>query len=253
MLDSPTMGAFSVLVGMSAVESVSLDSSVNVAVEPLAGQVVAVAEQAREGDLAGDAAFEGADAGRQRAGLGVRGRAAARDERERHAVDFGVFRLEMALLVGGVAHPSQAAADHLLAEQLRAEGADAQNVGDGVGVPALGEHRDADHALDVLAELAGLADGVHHLAEQVFVGEVLGVAAGEAGAVFGLELLDFAGGDLLEVVAHRLAGFELLAVHQDRVRAVEPAAVAVVVAEDGQLPGLHDRSASPICFSQPAI
>jgi hypothetical protein len=32
MLDSPTMGAFSVLVGMSAVESVSLDSLAKVAV-----------------------------------------------------------------------------------------------------------------------------------------------------------------------------------------------------------------------------
>ena len=41
--------------------------------EPLAGHVVAVAEQAGEGDLAGDAAVEGADAGGQRAGLGVRG------------------------------------------------------------------------------------------------------------------------------------------------------------------------------------
>ena len=146
----------------------------------------------------------------------------------------------MALLVGGVAHPSQAAADHLLAEKLRAEGPDAENVGDGVGVPSLGEHGDADHALDVFAELAGLADGVHHFAEQVFVGEAFGVAAGEADAVFGLELVDFTGGDLLEVVAHRLAGFKLLAVHQDRVRAVQPAAVAVVVAEDGQLPGLDD-------------
>ena len=131
----------------------------------------------------------------------------------------------MALVVGGVAHAAQGAADDLLAEQLRAEGPHAEDVGDGVGVPALGEHRDADDALDVLAELAGLADGVHDLAEQVFVGEALGVAAGEAGAVFGLEFLDLAGGDLLEVVAHRLAGFELLAVDQDRVRPVAPGAV----------------------------
>ena len=108
----------------------------------------------------------------------------------------------MPLLVGGVTHAPQAAADHLLAQQLRAEGAHAENVGDGVGVPALGQHGDADHALDVFAELAGLADRVHHLAEQVFVGKVLGITAGEAGAVFGLELVDFAGGDLLEVVAH---------------------------------------------------
>ena len=181
-------------------------------------------------------------------GLGSVVGAAARDEGERHAVDLGVFGVEMAVLVGGVAHAAQGAADHLLAQQLRAEGAHAEDVGDGVGVPALGEHRDADDALDVLAELARLADGVHHLAQQVFVGEVLGVAAGEAGAVLGLELVDFAGGDLLEVVAHRLAGFELPAVDQDRVRAVQPGAVAIVVAEDRQLPGLNDRLATDRLF-----
>ncbi len=47
--------------------------------EPLAGHVVAVAEQSGEGDLAGDAVFQGADAGGQRAGLGVCGGAAARE------------------------------------------------------------------------------------------------------------------------------------------------------------------------------
>ena len=108
-------------------------------------------------------------------------------------------------------------ADDLLAEKLRAEGTDAENMGHRVGVPAFGEHRDADDALDVLAELAGLADGVHDLAEQVFLGELVGVAAREAVAVLGLEFLDLAGGDLLELVAHPLAGFELLAVDQDRV------------------------------------
>ena len=77
-----------------------------------------------------------------------------------------------------------------------------------------------DDALHVFAEFAGLADGVHHLAEQVFVGQFLGVAAGEAVAVFGLELVDFAGGDLLEVVAHGLARFELLGVDQDGVGAM---------------------------------
>ena len=171
MLLSPTIGAFSVLVGMSAVVRVSCESSVNLAVSCFVGQLVAVAEQAREGDLAGDAALEGADAGGHRAGLGVRDRAGAGDERERHAVDLGVFGLETPVGVGGVAHAAQGAADDLLAEKLRAEGADAEDMGDGVGVPALGEHRDADDALDVFAELAGLADGVHDFAEQVFVGQ----------------------------------------------------------------------------------
>ena len=75
-------------------------------------------------------------------------------------------------------------------------------MGDSVGIPSFGEHGDADHALDVFAKFARLADGVHHFAEQVFIGEVVGVAAWEAGAVFCLELVDFTGGDLLELVAH---------------------------------------------------
>ena len=86
----------------------------------------------------------------------------------------------MPSVVGGVADAAQAAADDLLAEELGAEGADAEDVGDGVGVPALGEHRDRHDAADLLAELARLADGVHHLAQQVLVGELVGVAAGEA-------------------------------------------------------------------------
>ncbi len=67
----------------------------------------------------------------------------------------------------------------------------------------------------MLAELARLADGVHHLADQVFVGQAFGVATGEPIAIFGLEFLDLEGGELLEVVAHSFARFELLAVNQD--------------------------------------
>ena len=86
-------------------------------------------------------------------------------------------------------------------------------MGDGVRVPPFGEHRNADHALDVLAELVGLSNGVHHFAEKVFVGEAFGVAAGESDAVFGLELLDFTRGDFLEVGTHGVARFKLPTVH----------------------------------------
>ena len=82
------------------------------------------------------------------------------------------------VLVQIVGLAAQRAADDLLAKKLRAEGADAEDVGDGVGVPPLGEHRDRDDAADRLAELARLADGVHHLAQQVLVGDVLGLLAG---------------------------------------------------------------------------
>ena len=153
-----------------------------------------------------------------------------------------------------------AAPDHLLAQELRAEGAHAEDVGDGVGVPAFGQHRDADHALDVLAELARLADGVHHLAQQVLVGQVRRHRGrGSAARYSALNSSISRGGDLLELGAHRLARLELLAVDQDGVRAVQPAAVAVIVAEERQAgPALDDRarrrSASPSrrCSRRPA-
>ena len=188
--------------------------------ESFARYVVAVAEQPGKCDLAGYAVFQGADAGGQRSGLGVCGSAATGNEGKGHTINFGVFRVEMPLLVGGIAHATQPPSDHLFAKQLRAEGAHAQNMGDGVGIPTLGEHRDADHALDVFAELAGLAYGVHDLTEQIFVGQILRIATGEAGAVFGLEFFDFPAGDLLEFVAHGFAGFELRTVHKDAVLAL---------------------------------
>ena len=93
-------------------------------------------------------------------------------------------------------------------------------MGDGVGVPAFGEHRDRDDAADGAAELAGLADGVHDLAEQFLIGDVL-AGAGIAGALDDLaaEALDLVGGHAAEVVVERIAGFELLAVDEQRVRA----------------------------------
>ena len=60
---------------------------------------------------------------------------------------------------------------------------------------------------------------------------LVGVAARETGAVLGLELLDLAGGDLLELGAHPFARFELLAVDQDRVGPRAPSAVLLVVEE----------------------
>ena len=85
--------------------------------------------------------------------------------------------LKQPVFVQVVGLAAQRAADDLLAEQLGAEGAHAQDVGDGVGVPAFGEHGDRDDAADRVAEPAVLADGVHDLAQQVLIGEVLGLAA----------------------------------------------------------------------------
>src|SRR5579859_6299529 len=61
-----------------------------------------------------------------------------------------------------VARPPEPAADNLLAKKLRHERSQADDVGDGVAVPALGQHADADDAANVSsgrmqrpAELAG--------------------------------------------------------------------------------------------------
>ncbi len=117
---------------------------------------------------------------------------------------------------------AQRATDDLLAQKLGAEGANAENVGDGVGIPAFGEHRDRDDAADGAAKLAGLADGVHDLAEQFLVGDVV-AGTGVAGALHDLaaKALDLVGGHAAEVVVERVAGFELLAVDEQRVRARE--------------------------------
>ena len=97
-------------------------------------------------------------------------------EVEGNAEHVGIFDIEQTFFVQVVGLAAQGAADDLLAQELRAEGADAEDVGDGIGVPALGEHRDGDDAADGAAELAGLADGVHDLAEQFLVGDVFACA-----------------------------------------------------------------------------
>ena len=70
------------------------------------------------------------------------GPALERDHRERDAVHIDVLLGQQpGVRVRLVVHPAQTPADDLLAEQLAAEGPDAQDVRDVVGVPALGEHR----------------------------------------------------------------------------------------------------------------
>ena len=63
-------------------------------------------------------------------------------EVERDAEHVGVLDVEEVVLVQVVGLPAQRPADDLLAQELGAEGAHAQHVGDGAGIPALGQHRD---------------------------------------------------------------------------------------------------------------
>ena len=112
-----------------------------------------VTRQPREGDLGFCSLGQGVD-GARRPHDAVLVFADGGHELERDAVHVGVLGGEEAVLVWLVGAAAQAAADDLLAEQLGAERADAEDVGDGVGVPALGEHGDGDDAADRLAELA---------------------------------------------------------------------------------------------------
>ena len=146
-----------------------------------------------------------------------------------------VLHAEQALVVQLVGLAAQGAAHHLLAQELGAEGAHAQNVGDGVGVPALGEHGDRDHAADGTAQGAFLADGVHHFAQQVLVRDLLG-AGPIAGAFHALvaEALDFVRRHGAELGVQGFAGFQPLAVDQQRVRAGKRLALFVEVAEQRQ-------------------
>src|SRR6218665_1541343 len=120
-------------------------------------------------------------------GLGV--------EVEGNAEHVGVFDVEALFCVELVGLAAQCAANHLLAKQLGAKGAHAENMGHGVGVPALGQHGDGDHASDGVPQPARLAHGVHHLAQQVLVGDLLaGLGVPRSLDDFAAESVDLIGG-----------------------------------------------------------
>jgi hypothetical protein len=144
----------------------------------------------------------------------------AGSEVEGDAEDVGILRVEQPLIIQLVGLPAQGAAHHLLAEELRAEGAHAKDVGDVVGVPAFGEHRDRDHTADLLAELARLAHCVHHLAQQILIREAIGFLH-VAGALDdrAAKALDLVGRNRSEALIQRLAGFELFTINEQGVGA----------------------------------
>ena len=112
-------------------------------------QLDAVAGHAGEGDLQRLARPHGVHAHR----LGRLGRLdhhGLGGEVEGDAEDVGIFGVEHFFVIQLVGLAAQGAADDLLTEQLRPEGAHAQHMGDRVGVPALGEHRDRDNAAHTL-------------------------------------------------------------------------------------------------------
>jgi len=119
---------------------------------------------------------------------------------------------------------------------LGAESANAENVGDGVGVPSFGEHGDRDDAADRAAKLSRLADRVHDLAEQFLIGDVLaGTDITRALHDFTAKAVDLVGSHAAKIVVQRIAGFELLAVDEQGVRAWQRVAGAFIeIAEQRQ-------------------
>ena len=159
-------------------------------------------------------------------------------EVEGDAHDVGIFDVEQAVLVQLIGLAAQAAADHLLAQELGAEGADAEDVGDGVGVPAFGQHRHRDDAADLLAEPARAADGVHHLAQQLAVADLRPAPPAPSRCdQLALELLDLRAGQRRGSPCPALRRIRSGAMSISSVlRAGKAVAVLVVVAEQLEWP-----------------
>ena len=182
-------------------------------VHVLFGQFHAVALDAREADLAGIPLRGDRPDGYRRARLRLLGHHRLGGKVERDAEHVGVFDVEHAVFVQIVGLAAQGAANHLLAQELRAERAHPENVGDGARVPALGEHRHRHHAAGGAAEPVRHAHGVHHFAQQVLVGQALGLAAVTgAGDDLAAKTLDLVRRRGPEVLAERFPGVELFAV-----------------------------------------
>jgi hypothetical protein len=168
-------------------------------------------------------------------------------EVEGNAENVGIFDVEEALVgalfIQLVGLAAQGAADDLLAQELRTEGADAENMGHRVRVPAFREHRDRDDTADGAAQLARLADGIHYLAKQFLVGDALGLPL-VAGPLsdFAAEAVDFIRRHVAETGVERVACFELLAVDEQCIRSREWVAGRLVeVAEQGEAAVLQRR------------
>ena len=148
----------------------------------------------------------------------------------------------------------QAATDDLLAQKLGAEGAHAENVGDGIRVPSFGQHRDRYDAADAFAQAPFPADGVHHLAQQIRVGDLLGgLSAGATLDHFALELFDFRAA-ARETRDRAPRPIQLFAVDQQGIWPRQSIAVFVVVSKQLQMAIVDPlRSHRPRARSQPEI
>ena len=190
--------------------------------EALLGQFDAVAFDARELDFkAVSLRAHGLDLNRLTRRLRGSDNGFGR-EVERNAEDVCIFNVEEVFFIEVVGLAAKRASDDLFAEELGAKSADAEDVGDGVRIPAFRQHGHRDDTADGAAELAVLAHGVHDLTQQLLVADVVR-CTGIPGALNDLaaETGNLIGGHATKLIVEGVASFQLLTVNQQCVRTRE--------------------------------
>ena len=169
---------------------------------------------------------------------GLPGRLRWRDDRlsrevERNTQYICVFHVEQALLVEIVRLAAQRAAYDLLAKKLCAEGSHAEDMCDGLGIPAFGQHGNRHDAPDGPAKAAFFSNSVHDFTKQVLIGNVLGLTA-VTGTFdyFPAETLDLVGSHVAKVLIERVAGLELLTVDQECMGPAKRVVVLIKISEE---------------------
>ena len=111
----------------------------------------------------------------------------------------------------------------------------------GIGVPALRQHGNRNDAANTFTEAAHLSDRIHHLAKQVLIRQLVrGCRVAGPFDQLALELLDLRIGQFAKVGIESVAGFQLLAVNEQRVRARKPVSELIVIAEQLEVPFVHE-------------
>ena len=108
----------------------------------------------------------------------------------------------------------QGASRDLFAEQLGSKGAQSHDVGDGVGVPSLREHRDRDHAPDVSAKISFLADRVDHFTKDFSFRDGLSGALAMHAGILPPKGFDLRSENLSEVVVNLVGILQGIAIDQ---------------------------------------
>ena len=109
---------------------------------------------------------------------------------------------------------AQGSPGDLLAQKLQAEFSQADDVRDGVCIPAFRKHGDGDDAAHMLTERTALADSVNDFAENFRVRNILSRACAPDARILAFEEFDFRSKDFAEVLVHLSGIFQRIAVYE---------------------------------------